>query len=574
MDSIQKLNKKLEHIVYHRGLNDLIPKYLISLSKDVKIMREALSCKDVEQLRLTLHKLKGSALSFGFLVVDELVEALRARVHQNEWTDFSDILTLFEKYILNCQDHLAKEQERKAIESNSMLDILVTDDDESIRIILKKYLSTLDCRILEASSVSEAIEMTKKFRPVLVLMDINFINHSGFTYLEAIKRDPEYSKIKVIMISSYPDHKYVHQAFAMGASDFIIKPFEMNTVLNKVKKTLEKIRSSMQNKGLYSLNFPVKLLIKCHPLILRENSILIDSPVRFGKDEKVIVIDKKIIHEKAVFQRIGVMYSSQKGRYKAVLSFVGDYANSSEHSRPTLESYDEEELLIQKNIKTYILDDDTSFLELIKSFLNRMGGDVTTFTNKEDFASGLKACCPDLIIMDLSLKGLNDTFETIEKTREQYPSVSILVVTSNTDGKSVSHAIELGANDYLFKPIRRNALIHKVLRCLSTHEIVKSLMSSSKGSNISEADLILDAKIVKVDELGIYLVSSSLITKGSLVSIQFDQHLIEKMGKSDFQILIRKNSVITDEEKCLMYGEFINLDIEEIELLKNYLITF
>ncbi|HEY2761245.1 MAG TPA: response regulator transcription factor [Pirellulales bacterium] len=100
--------------------------------------------------------------------------------------------------------------------------LLVADDHEVVRRGLASLLSGSDIKIIaEAKNGDEAVKMTKKHKPDVVLLDIRMPDSDGLEALEKIKRDrPDQ---RVVMLSTYDNPTYVARSVALGACDYVLK---------------------------------------------------------------------------------------------------------------------------------------------------------------------------------------------------------------------------------------------------------------------------------------------------------------------------------------------------------------
>tara|TARA_B100000963_G_scaffold352526_1_gene365834 strand:+ start:3042 stop:4208 length:1167 start_codon:yes stop_codon:yes gene_type:complete len=120
-----------------------------------------------------------------------------------------------------------------------MPNILIVEDEEAIRRVLKKVLSEDDSKnnILEASDGVEAINKIKSENLELVICDIKMPKKDGIDVLKFLKSYDD--KIPIIMISGHGDLKTAVMAMRKGAFDYIEKPPDLNSLLSSVRESLK-----------------------------------------------------------------------------------------------------------------------------------------------------------------------------------------------------------------------------------------------------------------------------------------------------------------------------------------------
>ncbi|MEI7645421.1 MAG: response regulator [Chloroflexales bacterium] len=116
--------------------------------------------------------------------------------------------------------------------------ILLVDDNPQILAILTDLLRPLNYRLLCAQNGSEALDLAATHRPDLVLLDVMMPGMSGFSVCQALRADPQLSKVPVIMITALDDRASRLQGFEVGADDFIGKPFDYVELRTRVATVL------------------------------------------------------------------------------------------------------------------------------------------------------------------------------------------------------------------------------------------------------------------------------------------------------------------------------------------------
>jgi len=111
--------------------------------------------------------------------------------------------------------------------------ILIADDSQFMRSLLRDALSKEGYKLIEAENGKVALEKYNAEKPDLVLLDIIMPEADGISVLEKIG-----TTAKVVVISAVGQEKMTEDAMKLGALDYIVKPFDNDKVLEVVKKVL------------------------------------------------------------------------------------------------------------------------------------------------------------------------------------------------------------------------------------------------------------------------------------------------------------------------------------------------
>lgn len=112
--------------------------------------------------------------------------------------------------------------------------ILIADDSDTQLLHLKSILETAGYNTITASSGNMAIELSEKIKPDVIMLDIVMADGDGYKACRTIKKNPELSNTPVIMVSSKSNPVDKQWARQLGASDYIVKPYENSEVLEKI----------------------------------------------------------------------------------------------------------------------------------------------------------------------------------------------------------------------------------------------------------------------------------------------------------------------------------------------------
>jgi signal transduction histidine kinase/DNA-binding response OmpR family regulator len=110
--------------------------------------------------------------------------------------------------------------------------VLVVDDEVPARELLASYLDS-HYRTVSAESGSEAVKKAQQLRPDAITLDVMMPGSSGFETMIALRSNPETANIPIIIVSIV-DQKQV--GFALGATDYLIKPIRKTVLLETIRK--------------------------------------------------------------------------------------------------------------------------------------------------------------------------------------------------------------------------------------------------------------------------------------------------------------------------------------------------
>jgi DNA-binding response OmpR family regulator len=103
--------------------------------------------------------------------------------------------------------------------------VLVADDEPHLLRLVKFRLEREGYDVLTATDGDEALELARRERPDLCVLDVMMPKRSGFDVLRELRADPECAGMKVIMLTARAHDRDVDAGFALGADDYITKPF-------------------------------------------------------------------------------------------------------------------------------------------------------------------------------------------------------------------------------------------------------------------------------------------------------------------------------------------------------------
>ncbi len=112
--------------------------------------------------------------------------------------------------------------------------ILIVDDHETNRIILKDLLKLLQFEVLEAQDGREAILKAEAFLPDVILLDLIMPIMDGYTVVQQLRRNPTLATTAIIAVSANAFSEARERSLLAGCNDFILKPVDENVLIEKL----------------------------------------------------------------------------------------------------------------------------------------------------------------------------------------------------------------------------------------------------------------------------------------------------------------------------------------------------
>jgi len=114
--------------------------------------------------------------------------------------------------------------------------ILVIEDQEDNRRILRDLLNSVDYEVIEAVTGEDGVRSAMAHKPDLILMDIQLPDFDGYEATRRIKANPGLSPIPIIAVTSYALSGDDVKAFEAGCDAYVTKPFSPRALLAKIRE--------------------------------------------------------------------------------------------------------------------------------------------------------------------------------------------------------------------------------------------------------------------------------------------------------------------------------------------------
>lgn len=117
--------------------------------------------------------------------------------------------------------------------------VLIADDEPNIVISLEFLMDQSGYEVAVAGNGEEALAQLAAFRPDLVLLDVMLPVISGFEVCQRIRENPEWNRVRILMLSAKGRELDISKGMALGADAYITKPFSTKELVERVRSLLD-----------------------------------------------------------------------------------------------------------------------------------------------------------------------------------------------------------------------------------------------------------------------------------------------------------------------------------------------
>ena len=187
---------------------------------------------------------------------------------------------------------------------NFIAHILVVDDDDGIRSLVKKYLIENNFLVTTADSAEDAFEKIKLIKFDLIILDIMMPGKSG---LEFIKENKKKLETPIILLTAKGQPNERIEGLEIGADDYLPKPFEPKELILRIQNILNKTKKNNQKRIIEFQN--IKIDLNKQIIIKNENEYKINTTEK-------LILEKMINNPGKILSRedIGLLIDLDKER--------------------------------------------------------------------------------------------------------------------------------------------------------------------------------------------------------------------------------------------------------------------
>ncbi len=154
--------------------------------------------------------------------------------------------------------------------------ILIIDDQDNLRTLLKDYFSEQGYRVVTAKDGQEGLFVARYENPDLILLDIMMPKLDGYQFLETFRKE---SQIPVIVLTAKTEESDTVHGLELGADDYVLKPFRMRELAARVRVALRRSNPNTEAEEILKAG-DVILNVTTHTVSVKKQTVLL-TPIEF-----------------------------------------------------------------------------------------------------------------------------------------------------------------------------------------------------------------------------------------------------------------------------------------------------
>lgn len=122
---------------------------------------------------------------------------------------------------------------------NHVKKIALVDDEPNILLSLEFLVQRSGYSVKTAADGQSALQLVESWHPDLLVLDVNMPKMDGFEVCQILREKPDFENLKIIMLTAKGREVEREKGLAMGADDYVTKPFSTQEIMDKINALLE-----------------------------------------------------------------------------------------------------------------------------------------------------------------------------------------------------------------------------------------------------------------------------------------------------------------------------------------------
>lgn len=344
--------------------------------------------------------------------------------------------------------------------------ILAVDDDFASRLLLKKSLKDDSYDVTICESGEKALKILEKEKFDLVITDLIMDGISGLELLEEInKKDPELSSI---LLTGHASIETAIQTVRLGASDYLLKPINVEELRIRVKKSFERIELERQLKEAQkNLTYNATIATANHEI--NQPLTVIISSIDMIKME----LEKTDLKNDRLSNYLDLLTKSSL-RIANLLRKLREISSPKIHEIPLgmnmIDFETDEDFINIQDRYVLVIEDEENLRQIIHEVLDSASYKVILAGTAREGIDlyRIDKQLIEAVILDFNLPD-SDGLAVFEELLKINPKVKVILTSGFDVNESINKAIDKGAMDFIRKPFNRQEILSALKKVFTYH---------------------------------------------------------------------------------------------------------
>jgi two-component system phosphate regulon response regulator PhoB/two-component system alkaline phosphatase synthesis response regulator PhoP len=213
--------------------------------------------------------------------------------------------------------------------------ILVVEDEESILEIVSQAMKRHGFEVSKCNNGDTALEMAENLHPDVIILDIMLPKMDGWEVCRRLKSESDTRDIPIIMLTARREEKDVVEGLALGADDYMKKPFSLAELIARVKALLR--RTKGRDPGKVLTNGQIEIDLEAETVYLRENIIDL-SPTEYQLLEVLAKRPGRVVSREELLAKIWGLYGGDTRTVDVHISRLRHKLDDGDHPKAVIQA--------------------------------------------------------------------------------------------------------------------------------------------------------------------------------------------------------------------------------------------
>ena len=346
------------------------------------------------------------------------------------------------------------------------ISILVVDDDPAMLKMVATGLRGAGYGVRIASTAEQALTTLETLQPAVVIVDLQLPGLHGLDLARRVRENPRTGNAVILVITAHAGAQ--DAAGAAGCDGFLRKPFNSQTLIRFVAEHIDKKAGPGEPRDTgngHGSGDPAGAFLE-HAL---EQCRILERDLKFRFPDSAANGTLRRIAERAKEYRLDAVVGLAEKAAARIDALWRDPEGLAADLGALCSQLEALQTASHGPARILAIDDDPDITQLIEALAGKLEAECKTAGDSVEGMRKLEEFRPHLVIIDINLPDASG-FEILQQVREKLPDARTIFLTANQEEGDVVRGFELGADDYVTKPVKVGEFVARMKRLMPRAE--------------------------------------------------------------------------------------------------------